>query len=352
MRGISTGSAEYRTDSQVSIYLDDQPLTSISQQADVRLIDIERIESLPGPQGTLFGSSSQAGTLRYVTNKPDFSGFLEQIDDRGRHDQGRRGELRRQRLGQHPDHDNLRCAPSASIGRRRLCRQRPGPDAHRRRDNADIVEDDQNVYRTYGGRIAARWTINPQLEPALTGISSAASTDGHWETDPFLGDHKITRFFDDWRDDEWYTMSLDVTGDLGFAELSVTGPTSTARSTTSGTTRTTTSGAPLQLAAVLRPLRHRHAARGDLQLAEAEPLDLRGPADLAGREPAPVDGGCLLRGRVRLVGLRRPADQATADTRPGKLRRRIRLRHIERPDVAACPLARPTSTTTTSSTTR
>ena len=47
MRGISTGSAEYYTDSQISIYLDDQPLTSVSQQVDIWPIDIERIES-PG----------------------------------------------------------------------------------------------------------------------------------------------------------------------------------------------------------------------------------------------------------------------------------------------------------------
>ena len=69
IRGISTGSAEYRIDSQVSVYLDEQPMTAISQQVDVRLIDIERVETLPGPQGTLFGSSSQAGTIRYVTEQ-------------------------------------------------------------------------------------------------------------------------------------------------------------------------------------------------------------------------------------------------------------------------------------------
>ena len=59
----------------------------------MRLIDIERIEALPGPQGTLFGSSSQAGTMHYVTNKPDFSGFSSEVVCRDRHDQGRRGEL-------------------------------------------------------------------------------------------------------------------------------------------------------------------------------------------------------------------------------------------------------------------
>ena len=78
MRGISTGSAEYYVDSQISIYLDDQPLTSVSQQVDIRPIDIERIESLPGPQGTLFGSSSQSGTIRYITNKPDVEGYSSQ----------------------------------------------------------------------------------------------------------------------------------------------------------------------------------------------------------------------------------------------------------------------------------
>ncbi len=46
---------------------------------------------------------------------------------------------------------------------------------------------------------------------------------GIWETDPFLGDNKITRFFDDWRDDYWYTTAATLKGDLGFAELSLTG---------------------------------------------------------------------------------------------------------------------------------
>ena len=80
MRGVATSSAEFRTDSQVSVYLDDQPMTAVSQQVGVRPIDLERVESLPGPQGTLFGSSSQTGTLVYVTNKPDTSGFGAQMD--------------------------------------------------------------------------------------------------------------------------------------------------------------------------------------------------------------------------------------------------------------------------------
>ena len=40
---------------------------------------------------------------------------------------------------------------------------------------------------------------------------------------PHLGDNKITRFFDEYRDDDWYQTSINVKGDLGFAELSITG---------------------------------------------------------------------------------------------------------------------------------
>ena len=101
MRGVSTASAEFRTDSQVAVYLDDQPMTSNSQQVEVRPIDLERVEALPGPQGTLFGSSSQTGTLVYITNKPDTTGYSAAVRCRGQHDQGRRGKLRRQRARQH-----------------------------------------------------------------------------------------------------------------------------------------------------------------------------------------------------------------------------------------------------------
>ena len=80
MRGVATSSAEFRTDSQVAVYLDDQPMTANSQQAEVRPIDLERVEALPGPQGTLFGSSSQTGTLVYITNKPDTTGYSAQFD--------------------------------------------------------------------------------------------------------------------------------------------------------------------------------------------------------------------------------------------------------------------------------
>ena len=55
----------------VALYLDEQPVTQVGRNLDVYAADLNRIEVLPGPQGTLFGASAQAGTIRLITNKPD-----------------------------------------------------------------------------------------------------------------------------------------------------------------------------------------------------------------------------------------------------------------------------------------
>ena len=97
-----------------------------------------------------------------------------------------------------------------------------GPTLVGDRDNADVVEQNWNDYKTWGGRIAGRWQISPEWESTLSLITQYSEADGAWESDPALGDYKITRFFDEFRDDDWYQASLNAKGDLGFAELSVT----------------------------------------------------------------------------------------------------------------------------------
>jgi iron complex outermembrane receptor protein len=54
----------------VSFYLDEQPLAQPGRNLDVYAADIARVEVLSGPQGTLFGASSQSGVVRMITNKP------------------------------------------------------------------------------------------------------------------------------------------------------------------------------------------------------------------------------------------------------------------------------------------
>jgi len=55
----------------VALYLDEQPLAQPGRNLDVYAVDMQRIEVLSGPQGTLFGASSQAGVVRLITNKPN-----------------------------------------------------------------------------------------------------------------------------------------------------------------------------------------------------------------------------------------------------------------------------------------
>ncbi len=77
-RGVSTDSEDFYGDAQAGVYLDDQPITTNATQVSPYLVDIERVEALPGPQGTLFGSSAETGVLRIITNKPDFKGVSGQ----------------------------------------------------------------------------------------------------------------------------------------------------------------------------------------------------------------------------------------------------------------------------------
>ena len=76
MRGLSVGvTGQQGTGTtgpipNVSVYLDEQSGALPGRNLDVYAADLERIEVLEGPQGTLFGSGAQAGVLRYITNKP------------------------------------------------------------------------------------------------------------------------------------------------------------------------------------------------------------------------------------------------------------------------------------------
>jgi iron complex outermembrane receptor protein len=66
--------------SNVAVYLDEQSAQFPNHNLDVYTVDLERIEILEGPQGTLFGAGAQAGVLRYITNKPKLNRFEGQAD--------------------------------------------------------------------------------------------------------------------------------------------------------------------------------------------------------------------------------------------------------------------------------
>ena len=76
MRGLSAGAQQYQGSGStgyfpnVAVYLDNQSVQLPTRNLDVYVVDINRIEVLEGPQGTLFGAGAEAGVIRYITNEP------------------------------------------------------------------------------------------------------------------------------------------------------------------------------------------------------------------------------------------------------------------------------------------
>ena len=76
IRGVSAGTQATQSSGivgfwpNVAVYLDDQSVQLPGQNLDIYIADLNRIEALEGPQGTLFGAGAEAGAIRYITNKP------------------------------------------------------------------------------------------------------------------------------------------------------------------------------------------------------------------------------------------------------------------------------------------
>lgn len=91
IRGVSAGQIirdQPGVKEQVGVYLDESVISLSLFQPDLDLFDLNRVETLRGPQGTLFGSGSVGGTIRYITNQPELSNFggvveanLNHLDD-------------------------------------------------------------------------------------------------------------------------------------------------------------------------------------------------------------------------------------------------------------------------------
>jgi iron complex outermembrane receptor protein len=63
------------TSPTVGYYLDEVPISAVTRNLDVMLFDLDRVEVLRGPQGTLYGASSMGGTIKYITKRPNLSQF-------------------------------------------------------------------------------------------------------------------------------------------------------------------------------------------------------------------------------------------------------------------------------------
>jgi outer membrane receptor protein involved in Fe transport len=225
-RGVSSGTGEYYTDTQTAVYLDDSSISLISQQPFPHFVDIEMLESLPGPQGTLYGSASQTGTLRYITHKPNMAGLSGEVF--GELGTTKGGDASYQVSGwvNIPVTEGLALRAVGyyvkeggwidNVPGRTYADPKPdGPQFDP--TNQAVVENNQNKRRLTGGRISALWELTDDLSVLLSVISEDSHDDGTWSSDPALGDNKIIRFFDEYRDDRWTNVAFNIDADLGFA---------------------------------------------------------------------------------------------------------------------------------------
>ena len=235
MRGVATGGDGNHSGSLPSVgtYLDEQPVTTIGGTLDVHIYDIARIESLAGPQGTLYGASSEAGTIRIITNKPELGVTAGRVD--GEVNTVAHGGVGGKLDGMInlPITDNIAFRGVAFY-------QRDGgyidnvfgertyyifasdiPDITV--DNRNLVEKNFNDQRVYGGRAALKidldenWTVTPTI------MHQNLKADGVFFYDPELGDLKIDRLFPEVRKDKFTQAALTIEGRIANFDITYAG---------------------------------------------------------------------------------------------------------------------------------
>ena len=216
MRGLSTGgyaSSDTSDRSLVAVYLDDTPISVQGQTPDLKVYDLERVEILRGPQGTLYGAGSMAGTIRFVTAKPDANstfGTAEadvETTEHGAASYNLRGMINLPLIS-----DQLAVRANFYVGR----------------DGGFIdnigLRDKQNANsnRTAQGRVAIRWTPTDKftLDAAVTYERSIA--DGLNSGLSGLAPYTVSSNSPEGTDDRFRLYTLGGNYDVGFANLIAT----------------------------------------------------------------------------------------------------------------------------------
>ena len=231
VRGIATDGGNYVQGAlpTVGIYLDEQPITTINGALDLHIYDIARVEALSGPQGTLFGASSEAGTLRVITNKPDTTKFSAGYDvEANRYTGGGPG-------GQVEGYVNQPLGDRVALRVVGYANRDGGYIDNvlstRTYPTAGIAvstkpQTDYNTVDTYGGRAALAiklnedWTITPSI------IGQYQYREGSFSEFPAAatGNTLVTqRYGKEYNRDQFYQAGLTVTGKLADFDVTYSG---------------------------------------------------------------------------------------------------------------------------------
>ena len=239
----------------VSFYLDEQPLAQPGRNLDVYAADIARIEVLSGPQGTLFGASSQAGVVRMITNKPKPGVTESNVEIETRFmpegDTGTKLEVMtnvpisdkttwrfvgyRDRRGGYIDQVAGKIDVSGSARFRTggtvrdnglpVASSRAGFQAGADLSNvrllkANAIEEENANSVTYEGfRSTIGQEIGDNWNATLVYAQQSIESDGVFFADPHLDDLEIQRYSDDTISDDYDNMSLTLEGSIGDLEV-------------------------------------------------------------------------------------------------------------------------------------
>lgn len=241
MRGVNSGSRGHPSANSptVGMYLDEMPITTQSGNLDLHLYDVSRIEVLAGPQGTLFGGSSQAGTIRVMTNKPVLNEFDAGIALEGntvRHgDTGyvfegftniplnEKTAVRLVGWSRETGGwiDNVaRSRTFSGVEDEATCAAAGVPCSADdvTLSNEQFAKNNYNTTETLGGRAALRIELNEDwsITPTVMGQQSKARGFRGEDASDFVGRSRaVANFSDQFTDDKWHMLALTIEGKIG-----------------------------------------------------------------------------------------------------------------------------------------
>ncbi|HKI75465.1 MAG TPA: TonB-dependent receptor [Pseudomonadales bacterium] len=245
----------------VALYLDEQPLEQPGRNLDVYTADLQRVEVLSGPQGTLFGASSQAGTIRLITKKPDPSGTYANLKmgtawtksgDMSNNVTGvfnvPVGDKLTMRGVVFVDHrggyiDNVRGTRDASQSARfrpaGTVRSNGVPVSAARAgfqstsdlsgvtflkaDNSAMTQPNFNPSEYSGGRLSGLYQFNPDWNLLVEHMEQSINSEGVFYADPNLGDLQVQSFEPNKLEDYFHNTAWTLKGKLGDLETLYTG---------------------------------------------------------------------------------------------------------------------------------
>jgi outer membrane receptor protein involved in Fe transport len=231
-RGITTDGGLYFSGTlpTVGTYLDEQPVTSISGTVDIHVYDIARVEALAGPQGTLYGASSEAGTVRIISNKPDPSKFSASYDlEANKIFKGGFG-------GQAEGFVNIPIVADRVALRAvgwydhtggyidNVFRARTFRSSGITQSNQALVKDDFNPVDTYGLRAQLgidhddHWTVTPSIMAQQTKYEGSFQSD-----DTRVGELEVAHYYPEFGKDTWYQVGGTITGRISDFDVTYAG---------------------------------------------------------------------------------------------------------------------------------